>query len=178
MIFRRLKIFRTIGQSCKFDFPEPVGCIPHVSANQALKVGDAIWAIGFPGATSRPGSHASDGKSQLVSYGSVDADETANEYLKGVDFTPDQFSRENDVYAQNGGIVSDLDTSPGDSGSMMVNADGRLVGMNIAVAVPDPGDLENAYFRGVSVGLSTRRIMTELSAVAGSAVTQSAFDCR
>ncbi|HLE01315.1 MAG TPA: serine protease [Bdellovibrionota bacterium] len=156
----------------KFETELPLTCVK--PASRPASTGDRIWAIGYPRATTRSNGHGSDGKSQLVSYGTV---------YDGLEHNTAYRSLPPAVYARlrefNGtqNIISGMDIFIGNSGSMAANESGELVGINVAGAVLELDEARRRYFDGSAVTLRIEHIQSELQRVAPG-LGKEAFGCR
>lgn len=142
--------------------------------------GDMVWALGFPGKTTR-GALDSDGESRYLSRGRVRASYADNEVLRRV--IPSAIEPLRAAYETPELIISDVDVAMGSSGGLLMDASGRLVGINNSMLIagtPFGRDFfwtSERYIPNNAVSLKISSIRRQVGAVLGAAAAAEIFDC-
>lgn len=159
----------------KYETHSKLPCIP-VSLEE-VKTGEPVWAIGFPGRTSRPDGWESNGSNQYASYGSIYSDITSNQYYREQNFGPEMIARLQKFYGVSWQFVSNMDIYSGNSGSMAINSRGELVGVNVAGAVPDGSIVRDRYVDGTAISTRFTSLYEETRAALGQEEVSRIFSC-
>lgn len=113
----------------KYTLKKAATCIP-IDTKFEFAQGAPVWAVGYPGGNSRPSGYGSNGSDEYKSYGYIESDISKNQYYLENNFGLDLIARNNEFYSRGGQFISNMDIYPGNSGSMSINKDGSLIGVN------------------------------------------------
>lgn len=151
------------------------GCIP--ASRNALAVGDRIWVVGYPDRNLGRDGYHSNGVSEYVSYGSVSNSIRENAFFLKSRFSQRQIDLLEEFYSLPHQLISDADSFPGNSGSMMIDQNGELVGVLSAAAVPTSEAIQTQYVANSTVGVRISHIMRRITEELGAPMTEEIFSC-
>jgi hypothetical protein len=157
----------------KAELPQPAPCVP--ISRKALTAGQPVWVLGFPSRTSRPGGRNSDGKHEHVTYGAVSADYSGNDWVG-------QWSAaEREIFwwwhQSPYEFVSSADSFWGNSGGMVIDSEGKQVGVQVKLVLGGPEDLKTAYVGDNTVATRTAAVYGALAKKYGKDTADRVFSC-
>ncbi len=154
----------------KFNSTTPLACIKlpdnllnNINDHDVISAGEKIFALGFPSETKDRGIYSgSNGESLYLSYGSVTNNVYENQYYKKLIFTPREYRLAQTAYLSNSGLImSNMDIMSGNSGSVAINSESRIVGINIAIAASS-SDVQEKYVEGSALTLNITKVLQDL----------------
>ncbi len=117
----------------KYNVSKPLNCVK--IAHIKPKVNDRVWSLAYH-------SRSYFDNQLSISYGNISDSVKDNEFFKELNFTNREYDLAQTAYLSSGNtFLSSLDVVPGNSGSMVIDQDGEVVGLNIQIAneAPDQG---------------------------------------
>lgn len=159
----------------KFPKAKNVACVP--LSNRDAKPGESVWMVGHPAKNSRPNGLGSDGQHEFTSYGKVVKDIFQNDYFLENNYSSERLDLLNRYYAAPHKIVSNMDGFPGNSGSSIVDSNGKVVGVMNSGAMPHFYWNKDRYIKDSAVGVRSSVIVNDIKTYLSAAEAKQIFDC-
>jgi hypothetical protein len=160
----------------------PLSCVK--LSRTPVKPGDPVWIVGFPDDTvasdsadprARPERMSSDGVSEYVGYGAVAADLSRNDSKYYAALSPAGRRATEAFFGSSFDFISSVDAWIGNSGGMLINAGGELVGIDNSLV--DPRFVDYGYSTDNVIAARAAEIRASLVADYGEGYARRAFAC-